>query len=431
MVGISPNLQPLCQLTREILSGTLDVRVRGNWLIPPSIFNRLTIFCVILRHIHLLLSIFMSGELASIHPSAIIVDQLSAGLPLLRDIVLPHGVPIFFYCHFPDLLLVQGRQASALKRLYRVPFDAVEEWSMGFADAVAVNSNFTKSIVAKTWPGLSQKVDMEVVYPCVDIATPTKLSDEPISFARDDEPLILSINRFERKKDIALAVKAFAKIPTADRQNVRLVLAGGYDQRVAENVQYHAELELLAESLSLSHATINNTASTSKGDVDTASVVFLLSVSNSLKSALLQRARLLAYTPSNEHFGIVPLEAMLAGLPVLAANTGGPVETVVDGETGWLREPDDPQAWSDVMRSSLKLSAKKKAAMGKDGAERVKGLFGREHMSKTIDDILTKSKAVRDAGKQTDGGLIYALTVFAGIASVAATILAVALGMML
>lgn len=373
----------------------------------------------------------MSGELASIHPSAIIVDQLSAGLPLLRDIILPHGVPIFFYCHFPDLLLVQGRQASALKRLYRVPFDAVEEWSMGFADAVAVNSNFTKSIVAKTWPSLSEKVDMEVVYPCVDITAPTTLSDAPISFARDDETLILSINRFERKKDIALAVRAFAKIPTADRKNVRLVLAGGYDQRVAENVQYHAELKVLAESLSLSHATINNTASTSEGDVKTAAVIFLLSVSNSLKSALLQRARLLTYTPSNEHFGIVPLEAMLAGLPVLAANTGGPVETVVDGVTGWLREPDDPQAWSDVMRSALSLSDKQKAAMGKDGAERVKSRFGREHMSKTIDDILTKSKTTREGGKRTDGGLIYAMTVLAGIASVAATLLAVALGMIL
>ena len=46
-------------------------------------------------------------------------------------------------------------------------------------------------------------------------------------------------------------------------------------------------------------------------DVD---VLFLLSVPNTLKMMLLNAARLLVYTPANEHFGIVPLEAMLAGV---------------------------------------------------------------------------------------------------------------------
>lgn len=46
------------------------------------------------------------------------------------------------------------------------------------------------------------------------------------------------------------------------------------------------------------------------------------------------------YTPENEHFGIVPLEAMLAGIPVLVTNTGGPLETIYDGRIGWLRSPE-------------------------------------------------------------------------------------------
>lgn len=382
-----------------------------------SIFNRLTILCAILRHFHLLLTILFNGELDSLRPSAVIVDQLSAGLPLLRELLLSARVPILFYCHFPDLLLVQGRNASALKRLYRVPFDAFEEFSMGFADAVAVNSNFTKSIVAKTWPRLAAQVDMQVVYPCVDIA-PTKPADTPLSFAAKNDKLILSINRFERKKDIALAIKAFAAIPAADRKGVRLVLAGGYDPRVAENVQYHSELQDLATSLTLTHATINNTTSTETGQVDSASVLFLLSVPNSLKSALLQRAHLLAYTPSNEHFGIVPLEAMLAGLPVLAANTGGPVETVVDGVTGWLREPEDAQAWSDVMRSALALTTKQKEAMGKDGAERVRSLFGRQQMSKSLDNILDSGVEARKKRNPGDPSLFFVVTSTLGLLAI-------------
>jgi alpha-1,3/alpha-1,6-mannosyltransferase len=367
-----------------------------------SIASRLTILCAILRHIHLLLHIYFSGELASLAPSAFIVDQLSAGLPLLRGLLAP-SVPVLFYCHFPDLLLAQGRE-SALKRLYRVPFDRIEEFSMGFADAVAVNSNFTKSVVARTWPRLASQVDTKVVYPCVDIDPPPAASnaDKASTLFNADEKVILSINRFERKKDIALAIRAFAAIPPAQRQNVRLVLAGGYDHRVSENVHYHTELQQLATSLNLEHETIinNNNADDdddhssppTKDQPTAAPVLFLLSVPNALKTSLLNSATLLVYTPSNEHFGIVPLEAMLARLPVLAANTGGPVETVQDAKTGWLRRPDDAEAWSEVMRSALEMTDAARRKMGDDGAKRVKELFGREHMAATIDEVLDEIK---------------------------------------
>ena len=41
----------------------------------------------------------------------------------------------------------------------------------------------------------------------------------------------------------------------------------------------------------------------------------------------------------DEHFGIVPLEAMAAYKPVVACNSGGPVETIKNGETGFLCDP--------------------------------------------------------------------------------------------
>ena len=44
----------------------------------------------------------------------------------------------------------------------------------------------------------------------------------------------------------------------------------------------------------------------------------------------------LLYTPSGEHFGIVPLEAMHCRLPVVAVNDAGPKESVADGVTGFL-----------------------------------------------------------------------------------------------
>ena len=58
------------------------------------------------------------------------------------------------------------------------------------------------------------------------------------------------------------------------------------------------------------------------------------------------------YTPAREHFGYVPLEAMAAGRPVLAVDDGGPTETVVDGETGFLRPPS-PAAFAEALRRLL------------------------------------------------------------------------------
>ncbi|UKZ56093.1 hypothetical protein TrVGV298_009921 [Trichoderma virens] len=362
----------------ECRDGTLDVRVHGAWPIPMSIFNRLTILCAILRHLQLLVQITLSGELQALKPRAFIVDQLSAGLPVMR--FLFPDTPILFYCHFPDLLLAQGRQ-SALKRLYRVPFDWIEEWSMGFAQAVAVNSEFTRGVVARTWPGLKEKVDTKVVYPCVD--TTSKQDDSSAGgaddvFASGDYKTILSINRFERKKDIGLALKAFAAIPEAQRKGVRLVLAGGYDHRVAENVEYHAELQQLASSHSLNHHTVTSFDASSLSSIPSdASVLFLLSIPNSVKTSLLQ--------------------AMLARVPVLAANTGGPVETIRDSKTGWLRDPEDVNAWSNVMRDVLGMPDDNLRQMGADGEERVRSLFGRKNMAlrleASLDEILAKRLA--------------------------------------
>lgn len=188
-----------------------------------SILSRLTILCAILRHIHLLLLLVATGELTDLRPRAFVVDQLSAGLPLLRHFW--PAAPVFFYCHFPDLLLARGR-ASALKRAYRVPFDWLEEWSMGFAQAVAVNSEFTRGVVRETWPRLGDSVPIKVVYPCVDTeeTTTEQLVDE--AGVLEGEEVLLSINRFEEKKDIGLAIRAFAAIPEEERKGVRLVLAG-------------------------------------------------------------------------------------------------------------------------------------------------------------------------------------------------------------
>lgn len=366
----------------EARDGTLDVRVRGNSLIPATILGRFKILCSILRQLHLLVAITWTGELAKLKPTAFFIDQLSAGIPFLRWFW--EDQKILFYCHFPDLLLVQGRK-SWYKRIWRIGFDWLEEWGIRGADRVVVNSAFTKGVVESIWEGLGGQRGIGIVYPCVDTQGEARVEADNNPLWKDKK-LLLSINRFERKKDVGLAIKAFAGLEPKDREGVRLVIAGGYDPQVRENVSYHRSLETLATSLSLTHAKTNTLVS-ALSIPSSISVLFLLSVPSSLKSSLLSSARLLVYTPSNEHFGIVPLEAMLAGVPVLAANSGGPLETVSDPETGWLRDVSKVEQWTDVMKNVLwHMSEEQLQQMGANGRRRVREDFSKTKMAARLDE---------------------------------------------
>lgn len=365
------------------------MRVRGNTIIPQAFLGRFAILCAILRQIHLILQIALfSDELAELTPTSFFVDQLSAGIPLLR--LLQPQPRVIFYCHFPDKLL--AKKGSLLKSLYRLPFDWLESWSTGCSDTIVVNSKFTKSVFAEAFPGLQHRKP-GVIYPCVDTSDGSHLDD--ISPLWKDKKVLLSINRFEKKKDVALAVNAFAGLPPRERRDARLVIAGGFDPRVPENVSTYNELCDLADTLHLKHATAKNVI-TAQAVPDDIAVIFLHSVPNALKSTLLQTSRLLVYTPRNEHFGIVPLEAMLARTPVLAANEGGPTETVISGQTGWLRDVSKVNDWTEVMRIALEdgEGEQRLEEMGKWGRERVIAEFSKETMAERleaeIDDMLKK-----------------------------------------
>lgn len=253
-----------------------------------------------------------------------------------------------------------------------------------------VNSKFTKGIFGEAFPYLKNR-DPKVVYPCVDTNPSPK--DGKIDIEGPlwkGDRILLSINRFERKKDIALALRAYAALSPEERKASRLVIAGGYDNRVTENVSYHKELCGLANDLGLRHVT-SKTIVTALSVASDVQVIFFLNVPNPVKEKLLGSAKLLIYTPRNEHLGIVPLEAMLSGVPVLAANEGGPTETVVDGQSGWLRDVSEINQWTEVMRLVLSgsMSDTSLQRMGYQGRQRVKHLFSKDKMASRLDEEIT------------------------------------------
>ena len=157
-----------------------------------------------------------------------------------------------------------------------------------------------------------------------------------------------------------------------------------------ENVTYLKEMVQLADSMNLRNAT-TKTIVTALSVPDDIEVLFLLSVPGSFKTTLLRSARLLLYTPPNEHFGIVPLEAMCNGVPILAANTGGPLETVVEGQTGWLRPVEDVGAWTQAVSLVLNdLTEEDLERMRVSGRRRVVEEFSREKMAERLEEEMDK-----------------------------------------
>ncbi|EGD74940.1 alpha-1,3-mannosyltransferase ALG2 [Salpingoeca rosetta] len=305
----------------ETADGTIDVIVRGDWL-PRSCMGRLHAFFAYLRMIYLVIAVSLTTSY-----DVAFVDQVAACIPFVHLIA---KAKVLFYCHFPDMLLTQRK--TLLKRLYRAPIDYVEETTTGMADVIMVNSMFTRQTFFQTFTSLRSR-DPLVVYPSLNFSSfdgqsfSTSAANKLAGTMRPR--VFLSINRYERKKNLSLALDALAalrdELRSADRarewNDVHLVLAGGYDPRLQENVAYFDELKARATTLDIQDH-----------------VTFIRSFSDADKVQLLLRCTCLVYTPDREHFGITPLEAMYMGRPVIAVNSGGPVETVVSAST---HEPKD------------------------------------------------------------------------------------------
>src|SRR5205823_1385126 len=85
--------------------------------------------------------------------------------------------------------------------------------------------------------------------------------------------------------------------------------------------------------------------------------------------ALYRSADVVVCVPWYEPFGLVALEAMACGVPVVAAAVGGLVDTVIEGVTGLHVPPRNPAAIASALRALLAQPARR-AALGEAGARR-------------------------------------------------------------
>ena len=205
---------------RETADGTLEVTCKGDWF-PRHCCHKGYALWAYLRMIYLAFYLVFFSDMKF---DVIFCDQISACIPVLKC----SGAKVLFYCHFPDQLLTTRKHW--LKKAYRWPIDTLEEWTTGKAHVVLVNSNFTAQVFHSTFSSLSH-IRPTVLYPSLNFSA----FDQPPGELNDVIPpqaktVFLSINRYERKKNLALAISAFAQLlaqlEERERSSVHLIMAG-------------------------------------------------------------------------------------------------------------------------------------------------------------------------------------------------------------
>ncbi len=88
-----------------------------------------------------------------------------------------------------------------------------------------------------------------------------------------------------------------------------------------------------------------------------------------------------------EGFGMVNVEAMACGVAVVSTNNGGPAETIIDGETGFLVPPQNPIALAEQVIALLK-DDDQRAKLGDAGRVRAKRVFAAQAVAHRFADVM-------------------------------------------
>ena len=173
-----------------------------------------------------------------------------------------------------------------------------------------------------------------------------------------EEIIVGFIGRFHAQKGIDVLLKAFEKIEKS-KMNVRLMLVG--DGTLRKKIWKQSQT--LGNDNRVLFTGIRKDIPLILSSLD----IFVL--------------------PSRwEGLPLVLLEAMAAGLPIVATAVGGIPEVVVDGETGFLVPPEDPEALASAITRLIEDSVLRKK-FGKAGYKRVKQHFNIQEASRRTEEL--------------------------------------------
>lgn len=245
------------------------------------------------------------------------------------------GIPKLPNHHHLAQLMRKRRQQERLRRYFRRARDRKAVAAMG---AILANSRYTADKIKAIWDRSAF-----VCYPGI----PPRTDEEPKAVSQRKNLIYLS--SFDMRKNVIGVLAAFSLVVNNhNRKDIILNLVGSekhdvvldyiHDHHLSDYVRLHGFLR------------------------------------EKEKFNLLASSRLCVFVPFCEPFGLVTLEALQHGTPVIAADHGGQAEVVTNGTTGVLVDPYDPQSIADGILSVYD-DLPRLQAMSRAGMDLVKPRF--------------------------------------------------------
>jgi len=183
---------------------------------------------------------------------------------------------------------------------------------------------------------------------------------------------LLVVGRLVARKGVDDVIRALARL-----RDTELVIAGGPAAEELEVDPEATRLRAVAESSGVAGR-----------------VRFLGRVTRDQMPSLMRAVDALVTVPWYEPFGIVPLEAMACGLPVVASAVGGLQDTVVDGTTGLLVPPHAPDALAETLRRLL-ADRVRREAFGLAGVDRARARYAWDRVAYDTESVYSALLARR------------------------------------
>ncbi|MGF7400566.1 glycogen synthase [Thermoanaerobacterium thermosaccharolyticum] len=234
----------------------------------------------------------------------------------------------------------------------------MEKTGVEAADRIIAVSNDSKKDIMKCYNVPEDKI--EVIYNGIDL-NQYKKTDSNIARKKYgiDGRYILFVGRISRQKGIIHLIDAVKYLP----QDVKVVLCASSPDTEEIKMEMEEKVKLYPNIIWIDKM------------VTKEEIIELYS-----------NAEVFVCPSIYEPFGIINLEAMACNTPVVASATGGIKEVVVDGETGFLVEPGNPEDLAEHIKKLLD-DRELAATFGANGRKRVEEMFSWESIAKKTYDM--------------------------------------------
>ncbi len=265
---------------------------------------------------------------------------------------------VFAGLHWVIAAKVTGRKIVVHQRTHLEKIMPLMSYHHQFIDYVLGVSDHTKEYLLQHGVNLSKyttlydRIDLDKFYKRIK-KTPEMLREE-FSVKRN-QPLIGVVGNLQRWKGQITVIEAVNTLKNK-YPDLRCLLIGDSSKKTPDDIKFYEELRTMIQEYNLEQNVVITGHRDDIPDILSALDLFIHA------------------STSPEPFGMVILEAMAMRKAIIASNEGGPLEMIIDGESGFLVKPNDPKILAekiDLVLSDISIRAR----LGENALQRMQSKF--------------------------------------------------------